>query len=125
MKPSPTQNSFEAKTYSHFVSSNKFPYVIDKSRESFIVGNYDNIKLGMTKNEVLGIIGPPDFSEEMIGKDSRKCRGGFWTYYFNKPDPNVEDEHADLEIEAYYDAKDRLVWIIPTNIPLLKVKSSN
>jgi hypothetical protein len=114
------------RTYQEFISQAKrFPYTISESRKKRIRSHYSELKIEMTKKEVSSMIGDPDFSEYLRGKEPpQKYLGSEWTYYFYMTDPNLVNEKRDRGIFLFFGTSDRLHKIVPQNIEGLIEKGS-
>ena len=75
-------------SYEEFVSAHVFPYVAPAGRQTLLRQNYSRLSVNLTKNQILEILGKPDYSRELWSKSvPRKYVGTGWTYFFEKPNP--------------------------------------
>jgi hypothetical protein len=103
--------------YRSFVAAHTFPYVASEARTRQILDNFKNLKRGLTKQDVNGIIGLPDYSHPIYSKRiADPIVGWSWTYFLEKPDPYLVNEKLDIHVEISFDEAG-LAYRIYTNIP--------
>jgi hypothetical protein len=99
-------------SYEDFVSKHTFPYLAPPDRQNRFRQDYSLLSVGLTKAEVLEVLGEPDSSEQVWSKtEPREYRGSHWTYFFEKPDPNLVNQNKDKSIEVFFEPNDRVHWI--------------
>ena len=112
----------EQKTESEFLTDiNKFPYEISKERKSRILDNYSKLAIGIPKEQVIILIGKPDFSTGLSGKSaSSEITGIMWTYYFYKEKNNLGIADTDIRVNLSFDTEGKLTSAWPSGIKGLK-----
>ena len=100
-------------TYDEFVSTQTFPYVAPTERQIRIKQNYSRLSTGLTKNQVTELLGEPDYSQQVYSKaKSPGYLGSSWTYFFEKPNPNIANIKRDLAVQIFFDINGRTHWIV-------------
>jgi hypothetical protein len=100
-------------TYQDFVATRSFPYSASPARRERIKANYPQLRVGLHKAEVAIILGEPDCSERMATKSLRpRYLGSAWTYYLDKPDPNMVNEKNDKTVDVFFDQVGEVHWIV-------------
>ncbi len=75
----------------------------------------------MTKAEVDGLLGKPDYSAYLYSKGpERKFIGTSWTYVFILNDASLVNEKTDKGIQLFFGDQYTLEWAVPKNIEGLK-----
>lgn len=111
-------------SYEDFVSTHTFPYIASPERQAHLRQNYSRLSVGLVKDQVLEILGEPDYSSQEWSKQMpRQYIGSNWTYFFEKPDYNLTNLEKDKSIEVYFDASDGAHWIV-SNVEGLKEMGS-
>ena len=91
-------------TYEEFVANHSFPYIASVERQNQLIQNYYNLSTGQTKQEVIQIIGEPDYSEPLYSKTpSPGYFGDDWLYFLEKPDPPILNVENDKRIHVFFD----------------------
>ena len=99
-------------TYKDFVSTHTFPYVAPLEKQTYLKHNYSRLSVGFTKHEVNKILGEPDYSQPIYSKITPPgYLGSSWTYFFEKPNPNLTSLKEDKSIQILFDAIDKTHWI--------------
>ena len=99
--------------YDEFVSTQTFPYVAPTERQTRIKQNYSRLSTGLTNYQVVEILGEPDYSQQVYSKaKSPGYLGSSWTYFFEKPNPNITNLKRDLVVQVFFDINDRTRWIV-------------
>jgi len=95
-----------------------FPYTISDSRRELILAQYSQLKLGMTKQDVLTILGEPDFTGYLHSKQPQsRYLGSRWMYYFYKADSSLVNERLDKSVQVFFSPDDKVSWVRPKNVP--------
>jgi outer membrane protein assembly factor BamE (lipoprotein component of BamABCDE complex) len=117
----PTSDGKEA--CNNFISSMKnLPYEMPNQRKSHILKNYPNLNVHMTKESVVEILGEPDCSDYLRGKEPpQKYLGSLWLYYLYK-DSRLVNEKKDRGIEIFFGTDGKVRWVVPRNIEGLAEK---
>lgn len=110
------------KTYDQWRDSISFPYTAPHLRKERIMKNYDQLRVGSTKDEFVAALGEPDYEQVLYPKESNRSCGYEFMYYFEKPD-DVANEIRDKKIEAFFSATGKATWIV-SNISGLSEKGS-
>jgi hypothetical protein len=111
------------KTVEEFDAAIKsYPYEAPPPRKSRIVENYPKLAVGMSKDQVAGLIGEPDYSELDYGPKGphEKWLGSHWMYWLRKRDSGVN--MLDPCLEIFFGTDGRAHWIVPSNIAGLTEK---
>lgn len=99
-------------SYEDFISTHTFPYMAPPDRQKRFRQDYSLLSVGLTKAEVLEVLGEPDYSQQRWSKtEPREYLGSHWTYFFEKPDPNLVNENKDKRIDVFFESYDRIDWI--------------
>jgi hypothetical protein len=99
-------------SYEDFVSKHNFPYVASSDRQKRFREDYSLLSVGLTKAEVLEVLGEPDYSQQGWSKtEPREYLGSHWIYFFEKPNPNLVNEDKDKRIDVFFEPYDRVDWI--------------
>lgn len=95
-----------------------FPYVASEGRKEKIIKNYSQLKIGMSKEEVLSILGEPDVEVKLFPKYSNRpvILGWAWIYYFYKLDSWGQNLGKDQEIYIIYGIDNRVKEVAVSNI---------
>ena len=122
--PTQTPKPDGKKTYEEFAAAIKsYPYEASQARKDRIVKNFPKLAVGMSKDQIAGLIGDPDYSRLDYAKEpSDRAVGSSWTYWLRKRDNGVNALDPCLEI--FFGTDDRAHWIVPSNIDGLKEKGS-
>jgi outer membrane protein assembly factor BamE (lipoprotein component of BamABCDE complex) len=113
------------RSYEEFGSTIKeFPYEASKEKRQKIIGNFNSLEIGMSKNEVAESIGEPDYSDLDYGPKgpAMKWLGSHWTYYLYKRETGAND--FDPRVTIFFGKNDRAKWIVPRNVEGLSEKGS-
>jgi outer membrane protein assembly factor BamE (lipoprotein component of BamABCDE complex) len=96
----------------------KFPYVIPEERKTRILNNYAQLRIGMTKEEVLALLGEPDIEEKIYPKfgNPTTILGWCWDYFFYKFDSYHENLGKDQEIYIIYGINNKVKEVVASNI---------
>ena len=102
------------------------PYVAGERRKQQIMGNYSNLRLGMSVAEVEKVIGKPDFaSPRPAARLSSSPPPAVATcsnqigYILKKNSENMADVE-DVAIYLFFSADDKLYWAAPQILSELK-----
>ncbi len=109
------------KNYNEFISSiQKFPYTANDVQKQKIIGHYDKLVTGMTKEQVASLLGVPDFSDLNFGPKGPDMHllGSAWTYVLSKKSDGLNLNDQELFIS--YDKSNRLKWAVPRNLGSLQ-----
>jgi hypothetical protein len=123
--PTETPNPDGKKTCEEFTAAIKsYPYEASQARKDRIVKNYPKLEVGMSKDQVAGWIGDPDYSRLDYGPKgpNEKWLGSSWYFYLHKTDDGAN--LGDPCVEIFFGTDDRATWIVPSNIDGLKEKGS-
>jgi len=105
-------------TYQQFVAARAFPYQASSLRRDKLIRGYATLSVGMSKAAILGVLGPPDYSQPMYAKEiPAKYVSGKWVYIIAKSDAVNWSEKQDRVIIIFFDRNDNADWIIPMNLP--------
>lgn len=98
-----------------------FPYVASEGRKEKIIRNYSQLKIGMSKEEVLSILGEPDVEAELFPKYANKpiILGWAWIYYFYKLNSWGQNLVKDQEIYVFFGINKKIDRIEVNNIDQL------
>ncbi len=112
------------KTYEEFAAAIKsYPYEASQARKDRIVKNYPRLEAGMSKDQIAGLIGDPDYSQLEYAKEpSDRAVGSSWMYYLRKRDNGVS--LIDPCVQMFFGTDGWAYWIVPSNIGGLKEKGS-
>jgi hypothetical protein len=114
-------------TYQQFVKLHAFPYTAPKNKQGEIKRNYSKLSLGLSKSEVINIIGSPDYSEILYSKESNhtKYLGSSWVYYFEKQSPTIVNEKTDKRINVFFNTEGKTHWIISDIDGLTEIEAAS
>jgi hypothetical protein len=99
--------------YEELVAAHTFPFVAPTERQIRIKQNYSRLAIGLTKAQVVEILGEPDYSQQVYSKSkSPGYLGSSWIYVFEKPNPNITNLKRDLAVQVFFDIKGRTHWIV-------------
>ncbi len=100
-------------SYEAFVAAHTFPYSATSEKRDHITKNYSRLRVGLSKSEVATILGDPDCSEQECSKGPREeYLGTSWTYYFEKPNPNLVNLIHDKTVEIFFDPTGKVHWVV-------------
>lgn len=101
-------------TYDEFVATHAFPYIAPEERQERVQLNYSTLSVGLSKAEVEAVLGKPDCSGSLVTKGPPPCRylGSSWTFFFEKPDPNLTNLKTDKSIQVFFDTSGTLHWAV-------------
>ena len=109
----------EKYSFSKFIDGvQQFPYRADEAKFSRMIKNFPSLKLGMSKTEVIELLGEPD-SEELEFKypDDKKIVGSSFGYYLTRMTKELANDQ-DKAVFLYFDANEKLFWGQPVNLEL-------
>jgi hypothetical protein len=99
--------------YDAFVSTHSFPYVAPPEKQTELTQNYSKLSIGLTKTQVATILGKPDCSQPSNTKQATPGYiGSSWTYFFEKPNPNLTNLKLDKSIEIFFAINGKTYWIV-------------
>jgi hypothetical protein len=100
-------------SYEAFVAAHTFPYFAPSEKRDRITKNYGRLRVGLSKSGVEAILGDPDCSEQERSKGPRdEYLGTNWTYYFEKPNPNLVNVKFDKTVEVFFDPTGKVHWVV-------------
>jgi hypothetical protein len=102
-------------TYENFVSSHSFPYIASQERQTQIIKNYSKLTVGLTEADIIALLGEPDCADPLYTKappPNMEYLGFRWTYFIEKPDPNLSNLKKDITVEVYFDTNSKTDWIV-------------
>ena len=99
-------------SYEAFTSAHVFPYFATPTRKNQIKSNYSQLRVGLGKDDVARILGEPDCSQRLASKEHQEYRGAAWTYYLEKPDPNLVNLKNDKTVEVFFDPNGKVHWVV-------------
>jgi hypothetical protein len=106
-------------SFSRFIEGiQQFPYRADKSKFSRVVFNFRGLKLGMSKAEVIKLLGVPD--SEMFKfryPDDKNVVGSSYGYYLTRKEKELGNK-LDKEVFLYFNKNEELYWAQPVNLNL-------
>jgi len=113
------------KSYEEFEATIKaFPYQAPQPRKDRIIKNYDKLEIGMSKDQVAGLIGEPDYSQPRLGPiriwKNTGWKGSTWVYYLYKRENSPNN--YDPSLDVFFGMVGRAEHILPTNIEGLTEK---
>jgi hypothetical protein len=88
----------------------QFPYKADDLRRSAILENNPRLELGMTGDEVLKVMGNPDFAM-VLAHAFDKAYGYSWQYCLARRYPRAPDD-SDRFVEVFFDTSGRVSDIL-------------
>ena len=103
--------------FSEFIASiDKFPYDAPSSKTEKLLEGYKHLSLQMTKQEVLLLLGEPDFEFLEFNKTKGDLfLGSSWGYYLHVQKLNSANETSDKAVTIYFDREGKLYWVYPVN----------
>lgn len=104
-------------TYKDFERNiSQYPYVASQERSTKIVAGLKKVSLCMKKEQILKLLGPPDYSQINYGSKGpeEKWQGSSWMYYLSKQSHLVNLN--DPRVEVFFDTNDCANWIVPSHI---------
>lgn len=106
-------------SFSNFINGiQQFPYHADESKFLRVVGNFPSLTLGMSKGEVIELIGVPDSEEfEFKYPDDEKVVGSSFGYYLTRMERELANDQ-DKVIFLYFNANEELFWAQAVNLEL-------
>ena len=113
------------RSYEEFAATiRSYPYEAPQLRKDKIIKNYPELQIGMSKDQVAGLIGEPDFSRVDYGPKGpgEKWQGSSWTYYLYTRS-NLAN-NFDPCVYVRFGTDDRVNCITPSNIEGLTEKCS-
>ena len=104
-------------SFSKFIDGiQQFPYRADKSKFSRVVGNFPSLILGMSRGEVIELLGVPDSEEfEFKYPDDKKVVGSSFGYYLTRMEKELANDQ-DKVVFLYFDANEELFWAQSVNL---------
>ena len=128
VRPPPTPQTPKPdgkKTSEEFRATIKsYPYKAPQPRKDRIIKNYPKVAIGMSKDQIAGLIGEPDCSGLIYGPKGpgEKWKGSCWTYCLRLRENG--SNAFDPFVEIFFGTDDRAGWIVPSNIDGLTEKRS-
>lgn len=118
-QPQAIPKSDGKKSYKEFVAGVKiFPYEASLSRKDPIIRNYSKLEIGMSKDQIVALIGEPDYSQLSYGPKGpgEKWLGSTWNYflYLNDSKSSQLNAKPDQWIEIFFDTEDKAHCIGPS-----------
>jgi hypothetical protein len=111
-QPDKDINSFQ-----EFKSSLKeATFVMPERRRQQILDNYSKLRINLLKDQVIQLIGKPDYSEVMASKENDGRYGYCWKYLFHFNLHDSPNEKLDTCITISFDQTGKLKRAIPQNI---------
>jgi hypothetical protein len=106
-------------SFSKFIDGiQQFPYQADKSKFSRVVGNFQSLKLRMSKGEVIEHLGVPDSEEfEFKYPDDKKVVGSSFGYYLTRMEKGLANDQ-DKAVFLYFNGNEELFWAQAVNLEL-------
>lgn len=89
----------------------RLPYVASEDRNERILKNFDRIAVGSTKDEVVAVLGEPDYETVINPKNPKRSCSYEFHYYVEKPNLAVNVLH-DKQVEVYFSPKGNAFWIV-------------
>jgi hypothetical protein len=115
--PDPTAIPDGMQTYNDFEKNiAQYPFIASQERRTRIIAGLKKVELCMKKEQILKLLGPPDFSDINYGPKGpgEKWIGSSWMYYISKQSELVNLN--DPRVEVFFDTNDRAHWIAPSHI---------
>ena len=81
----------ELRTYDQWRQTVTFPYIAPEAKLQRVTDSYSHVGIGSSKKEAVEAFGPPDFEQEMYPKETDRCSGYEFRYYFIKPEDNANE----------------------------------
>ena len=106
-----------------FVNSvRSFPYEASTERQSQLLGNYQKLSVGMSKEQVAAILGDPDYANITGPKTffGIQPNGTEWVYGIHCEDQFCGSTGPDKVVEVFFKLDDRAHLIVPHGIGSLK-----
>ena len=97
-----------------FSETTTFPYVANNDRKIAIVNAADNISEGMSGDQVLRILSPPD-DVDVMAHVFDDPYGWYWGYYLQKKARRSPDE-TDIYLEIIFDKSGHVSKIVKKNL---------
>ena len=94
----------------------KYPYSSSPERTATIVAGLKKAERYMSKQQILGLLGRPDYSSIDYGPKGPgdKWLGSSWTYWLSKRDSGANV--YDPCVEVFFNTNGLADWIVPSNI---------
>lgn len=97
------------------VSTKSFPVTASEQRQNQLRIDYPKLELGMSKQQVVAVIGNPDYSHISISpRDYSQSTGSSWNYIFYCTGRFCGTTSEDKLIEVSFDLNDKVDWIKPS-----------
>lgn len=77
--------------------------------------NYPKLNVGINKDEVIKLLGPPHNKTEIITKMGDN-KGTEYQYYIRRIHPNLVNEKRDKYINIYFGIEGKLTYAYPHNL---------
>jgi hypothetical protein len=100
---------------SEFCLAHSFPYLASPERTHRILSNYGRLRIGLSKADVVTLLGKPDCAERYCPKERVEYLGTSWEYYLEKPH-SMSNENDDKYVFLSFDPKKRLTWATSHNV---------
>ena len=106
-------------SFSKFINGiQQFPYRADDLKFSRVVGNFHSLKLGLSKEEVIKLLGEPDAEDfEFRYPDDKNVVGSSFGYYLTRMEKELANDQ-DKEVFLYFNKNGKLYWAQPNNLNL-------
>jgi hypothetical protein len=110
-------DAFREPSFIDFVRSIKaFPYKAPSVKRGLILKEYKELFIGMNKQEVIAIIGSPDYA------DTYRHKGSYWAYVLSMRAPKFIDPLTDQYLFIFFELEGKTYWIVPNNIQSVEQK---
>jgi hypothetical protein len=121
------KSTMHARSYLEFIRTiERFPYEAPQSKKDRIANNYVKLKTGMTKVEIVFIMGEPDYSSDAQALDPPfRRQGTYWTYNLAIKDPKLVSLDTDQYLNIFFDVREKAYSFSPHNLPGLAPKGES
>jgi hypothetical protein len=94
----------------------KYPYSASPERSAIVVSGLKKAERYMTKQQVLNLLGRPEYSSIIYGPKGlgERWLGSSWTYWLSKRDSGVN--MYDPCVVVFFNTNGLADWIVPSNI---------
>ena len=107
--------------FDKFINSiTSFPYNAPIKQQEHLISNYQKLKIGMTKSEVVNILSSPsaEFFTYTEAGEKNIFKRSSWAYYLSRQEHNLATDN-DAVLFLHFNELEQLHWAIPDNIESL------
>ena len=90
-------------------NANKYYYEMSKIEIDNLMNQLKKLKKGMSFDEVIEIMGNPNYNRVLMKKEDRIYRGQILKYYIKKWEKDIVNLKKDKSIKIYFDHNKKMI----------------